>query len=82
MVKWRICLTETFDYQDTTGNNSVSRTPPRVTLLTPQDIFFSFKAAELHSIEMAGALRAKLHRRYVARLKQSEIPFERKEKKM
>ena len=44
--------------------------------------FFCFKAAELHSIEMAGALRAKLHRRYVARLKQSEIPFERKEKKM
>ena len=82
MVKWWICLTETFDYQDTTGNNSVSKTPPRVTLLTPQDVFFSFKAAELNSIEMAGALRAKLHRRYVARLQQSEIPFERKEKKM
>ena len=36
-------LTETFDYQDTTGNNSVSTTPPRVTLSNPQDIFFLSK---------------------------------------
>ena len=43
MVQWRICLTKTFDYQDTTGNNSVSRTPPRVTPLVPQDIFFVSK---------------------------------------
>ena len=28
------------DYPDTTGNNSVSRTPPRVTPLVPKDIFF------------------------------------------
>ena len=31
--------------------------------------FFGFKSAELHSIEMAGALRAKLQRIHVARLK-------------
>ena len=70
MVQWRICLAKTFDYQDTTGNNSVSRTPPRVTPVVPQDIFF-FKAAELHLIEMAGALRAELQRIHVVRLKQS-----------
>ena len=33
-------------------------------------------------IDSVDALHATLHRRYVARLKQSEIPFERKEKKM
>ena len=31
--------------------------------------FFCFKAAEVHSIEMAGALRAKLQRIRIARLK-------------
>ena len=55
----------------------MSRTPPRVTLLAPQNIFFSFKAAELHSIEMAGALRAKLQLIHVARLKQSAKPIAR-----
>ena len=39
--------------------------------------FFCFKAAELHSIEMAGALRAKLQRIHVARLKQSATPIAR-----
>ena len=77
MVQWRICLTKTFDYQDTTGNKSVSRTPPRVTPLVLQDFFFCFKAAELHSIEMAGALRAKLQRIHVARWNQSATPIAR-----
>ena len=39
--------------------------------------FFCFKAAELHSLEMAGALRAKLQRIHVARLKQSATPIAR-----
>ena len=38
--------------------------------------------ATASDIDSEDALHATLHRRYVARLKQSEIPFERKEKKM
>ena len=39
-----------------------------------------FKASELHSIEMAGALRAKLQCLHVARLKQSVTHFARESK--
>ena len=38
--------------------------------------------ATANDIDSVDALHESLHRRYVARLKQSEIPFERKEKKM
>ena len=38
---------------------------------------FCFKAEEIHSIEMAGALCAKLQRIHVARLKQSATPIVR-----
>ena len=63
------------DYPDTTGNNSVSRTPPRVTPLVPKDIVFHFKPVELHSIEMVDVLRTNLQRSHGARMKQSPSPL-------
>ena len=58
------------DYPYTTGKNSVSRTPPRVTPLVPKYIFFHFKPVELHSIEMVDVLRANFQRSHGARMKQ------------
>ena len=63
------------DYPDTTGNNSVSGTPPRVAPMVPKDKLFFSKPADLHSVKMEGALRANLQRNHVTRTKQRALPF-------
>ena len=63
------------DCPDTTGDNAVSRTPPRVTPIVPKDKLSCLKPADLHSVKMKGALRANLQRNHVTRTKQRALPF-------
>ena len=61
------------DYPDTTGNGEQNATASHAGSSERQQ--FSFKPVELHSIEMVAALRAKLQRSHVARMKQRALPF-------